>query len=51
MASRESEQYLIYQADEEKKGRKLNLQIQHLELNYKIKLEALELARKVFVPQ
>jgi hypothetical protein len=41
----------MYQADKEKK-RKLDLQIQHLELlNYKLKLEALEFVRKLSVPR
>lgn len=41
-----------YQAAEEKKIRKLDLEIQHLELqNYKLKLQALELERKLYLPR
>jgi hypothetical protein len=45
------ERHSINHADEKKKRRELDLQIQHLELvNYELKLEALELERKLFVP-
>jgi len=42
----------VYQAVEEKKRRKLDLEIQHLELqNYKLKLQAIELERKLYLPR
>lgn len=46
------EGHSVYQAVEEKKRRKLDLEIQHLELqNYKLRLQALELERKLYLPR